>query len=109
MIIRILALAAAGSLAAGGAWADGVAQATLQSPLAAPITLIAGDAQWTCQGATCTAPMAQEGVLTVQTCRTLAKATGAITAYSVDDRALPAPLLARCNAAIRPPESASAR
>jgi len=98
MKVQVIALAAALSALAGSALADGRAQATLQTPLTKPITVVAGDAFWNCQGAACVADPASEQVLTVQACRILEKQTGPITAYGIDREVLPDHLLARCNA-----------
>ncbi|MDR3513123.1 MAG: hypothetical protein P4L73_15910 [Caulobacteraceae bacterium] len=99
MKIQAIALAAALSALAGSALADGRAQATLQAPLTKPVTVLAGDAFWNCQGAACVAEPASEQILTVSACRTLVKQTGPLATYSIDRTNLPANLLARCNTA----------
>lgn len=97
MKFQIIALAAVLSAIAGSALADGRAQATLQAPLSKPITVVAGDAFWSCAGASCVADQATDQVLTVEACRVLEKQTGPITAYAIDRNTLPSHLLDRCN------------
>jgi hypothetical protein len=97
MKFQVIALAAALSALAGSALADGRAQATLQTPLNKPITVVAGDAFWNCAGAACIADGATEQVLTIEACHTLEKQTGPITAYGIDKTPLPSHQLDRCN------------
>jgi hypothetical protein len=98
MKLQTIALAAAISALASAALAAGPGQATLQNPLAKPVSVIAGDGIWTCQGEACSTGSVSDQSLTIDACRTLAKAVGPITAYVVDGSSLrPAPL-ARCNA-----------
>jgi hypothetical protein len=99
MKIQVIALAAALSASAGSALADGRAEAALKTPLANPVTVMAGEAFWTCQRLTCVAEPASDQVLTVSACKTLVKAAGPITAYAIDRQTLPANLLAKCNTA----------
>jgi hypothetical protein len=100
MKIQILALAAAVSAMAGAAFADGPAQATLQTPVAKTINVIAGEAYWTCEGPACTAGGASGQSLTVSACKEIAKAVGPVTAYTVDGSSLSATQLAKCNASV---------
>jgi hypothetical protein len=97
--IHTLVLALIFSATAGAALADGRAEAKLLAPLAKPVTVMAGEAFWTCQGSNCVAEPASEQILTVSACKAVAKAAGPISAYGVDRRALPANLMVKCNAA----------
>ena len=97
MRIQLLALTMAFSALAGAALADGRAEATLQSPISKPVTVMAGEAFWNCKDSACVAEPASEQVLTVSACKTLVKAAGPISAYTIDRQALPANLIAKCN------------
>jgi hypothetical protein len=97
MKFRVLALAAAVSALAGAALADPAGQASLASPVAKTTNVIAGDGYWTCQASTCTSGAATDQSLTVSACKTIVKAVGPVTAYSIAGRALPDNLLAKCN------------
>lgn len=99
MKIQILALAAAFSALASAALADGGGQASLENPVAKPINVIAGDGYWACAGTSCLSSSATDQSLTIDACRTIVKAAGPVTAYSISGSNLPAPLLARCNGA----------
>lgn len=99
MKFKLIMLAAAVSALAGPALADGRATATLKAPLDKPVTVLAGDAFWNCQGSTCVADPASDQVLTVSACRILVKQAGALTSYAIDRSQLPPNLLARCNTA----------
>ena len=102
MKIQSLILAAGLSLMAGAAFADGGGVATLQSPVAKPISLIAGDGFWDCAGASCTAGAASDQSLTVSACKTIVKAVGPVSSFSVGSGKLPEKLLAKCNTAAAP-------
>ena len=97
MIIRTLALAAAFSAIAGAALADGGGQATLQSPLAKRVEVVAGDGYWVCQGSACSAGAATDQSLTVSACKDLVKAAGPVTAYSVGSGVLKPAQIAKCD------------
>jgi hypothetical protein len=101
MKFRVLALAAAFSAVAGAALADGAAQATLRSPLAKPVDVIAGDAYWSCQGTVCASGAATDQSRTVSGCKELVKVVGALSAYTVAGVALPEAQLAKCNTAAK--------
>jgi hypothetical protein len=98
MKLQTLVLAAVISALAGAALADGPGLATLQNPLAKPISIIAGDGIWTCQGENCATGSASGQSLTIEACRTIVKAAGPVTAYAVDGSSLRPTPLARCNA-----------
>jgi hypothetical protein len=98
MQARILVLAAALSALAGAAEAEGAASATLQSPVAKPIHVIAGDAYWTCEDAVCAAGSASGQSLSIDACRAIVKAAGPVTAFTVEGASLRPALLAKCNA-----------
>jgi hypothetical protein len=98
MKIQVVALAAALSAIAGAAFADGSAQATLQSPVTKTINVIAGEAYWTCQASTCTAAGASGQTLTVSACKDVVRAAGPVTAFTVDQNGLKEEQLAKCNA-----------
>jgi hypothetical protein len=91
---------AAATLAAmaNEASAEGAATATLQNPLAKPIHVIAGDAYWTCEETLCAAGAASGQSLSIDACRSIVKAAGPVTAYTVEGSSLRPTLLARCNA-----------
>ncbi len=109
MKLRTLLAAAALSACAGSALADGVGQATLQSPISKPVSVIAGDAFWNCAGASCVSGGATDQSLTISACKTIVKTVGGpVSAYSIGGSALPANLLAKCNAAAPSPTVASA-
>jgi hypothetical protein len=102
MKIQIFALAAALSAIAGTAFADGAAQATLQTPVSKTINVIAGEAYWTCKGSACTAGGASGQTLTVSACKAIAKEAGPVTAFGVDQNSLTVGQLAKCNAVAKP-------
>ena len=108
MKLRTLMAALALSACAGSALADGVGQATLLSPISKPVSVIAGDAFWNCAGASCASGGATDQSLTVSACKTIVKAVGPVSAYSIGSSALPANLLAKCNTAAPAPTVASA-
>lgn len=97
MKIQSLILAAGLSLMAGSAFAADGGVATLQTPIAKPIELIAGDGYWNCAGTSCTAGGATDQSLTVSTCKTIVKAAGPVSSFKVGGGALPDKLLAKCN------------
>ena len=97
MKIQSLILAAGLSLMAGSAFADGGGVATLQSPIAKPIELIARDGYWNCAASSCTAGGATDQSLSVSACKTIVKAAGPVTSFKVGSGALPDKLLAKCN------------
>jgi hypothetical protein len=98
MKVQMLTLALAATALAGAAKAEGSAVAALQSPVPKVINVIAGDAYWTCEGAVCAAGSASGQSLSIDACRTIVKAAGPVTAYTVDGASLRPPLLAKCNA-----------
>ena len=65
-VFLVLFAAAALSALADEAAAEGVATATLQSPLAKPVNVIAGDAYWTCSQALCAADGHTASALTAE-------------------------------------------
>ena len=101
MSIKFLAAALAGLLAAGSANAAGPISATLQSPLASKSRVVAGGALWACEGTSCVATSAVERTISVASCRELAKAVGALSAFGNGDKVFDAEALAKCNAAAR--------
>lgn len=98
MKIQVVALAAALSAIAGSALADGPAQATLQNPVAKQFNLIAGDSYWSCQGSVCASGAATDQALTISACKTIVKAAGPVTAFTVDRGKLTDAQLVKCNA-----------
>ncbi len=101
MSIKFLAAALAGLLVAGSAYAAGPISATLQSPLASKSRVVAGGAIWACEGTSCVATSAVERTISVASCRELAKAVGAVSAFGNGDKVFDADTLAKCNAAAR--------
>jgi len=97
--IRVLLLSATLSAIAGAAFADGAGVASLQTSVAKSKSLMAGDGYWVCKGDSCTTEAATDASLNVSACRTIVKAAGPITSYSIGSESLPANLLAKCNAA----------
>jgi hypothetical protein len=90
-------LAAGLSLMAGSAFAQDGGVATLQSPLAKPVEVIAGDGYWNCAASSCTAGGATDQSLTVSACKTIVKAAGPVSSFKVGSGVLPDKLLAKCN------------
>lgn len=95
--VRTIALAAAFSLGfAGAALArDPVFTATLDAP-SAEARVIAQNAIWNCEGATCVARA--DHAVSVRACRQLVRETGGrVTAYGTEEHQLTADEIARCN------------
>ena len=99
MKLQTLVLAAAlSALASRRPWPPMVqASPCCKTPLAKPISIIAGDGIWTCQGENCATGSASGQSLTIEACRTIVKAAGPVTAYAVDGSSLRPTPLARCN------------
>ena len=97
MKIQSLILAAGLSLMAGSAFAADGGVATLQTPIAKSVEVIAGDGYWTCAASSCTAGGATDQSLSVSACKTIVKAAGPVTSFKVGNGALPDKLLAKCN------------
>jgi hypothetical protein len=102
MFIKTLALSTAIALCGGAALADGLAQATLQSPIAKPTQFVAAGAVWTCQGSTCVAPVDKYGdsyteVFTVFGCEDLVRLVGPIATYNRDGKTFTSGQLDSCN------------
>lgn len=99
MNLRMLTAAAVISLSfAGAAFADGKVSASLATPVAAKIKVVAAGALFVCEGSTCVASSAQGRTVTVSGCKELVKAVGAVTAFSNGKRAIEGEALANCNA-----------
>ena len=98
MKIQMLALAAALSMAAGSAFAEDTAQATLKTPVSAPVHAVAGGATWECQGSSCVTTSETIGdTLSVWSCKTLVQSVGPVSSYSLGAKALTAAQIDRCN------------
>ena len=98
MKIQMLALAAALSMAAGSAFAEDTAQATLKTPVTAPVHTIAGGATWLCQGTSCVTTSETIGdTLSVWSCKTLVQTVGPVTSYSLGAKSLTPAQVDRCN------------
>ncbi len=95
--VRTIALAAALTLGfSGAAFArDPVFTATLDAP-SAEARVIAQNAIWNCEGATCVARA--DHAVSVRACRQLVRETGGrVVAYGTEARQLTADEIARCN------------
>ena len=102
MIIRTIAFSAVLALTGGAALAQGLAEATLQSPIAKPAQAIAGGAEWNCQGSTCATQVdpdsnAYTDIFAVSSCEDLVKTSGPVSAYSRDGKTFTSNQLDRCN------------
>jgi hypothetical protein len=98
MKIQMLALAAALSMAAGSAFAEDTAQATLKTPVSAPVHAIAGGATWLCEGTSCVTTSETIGdTLSVWSCKTLVQTVGPVTSYSLGGKSLTPAQVDRCN------------
>ncbi|HEX4740442.1 MAG TPA: hypothetical protein VH353_03845 [Caulobacteraceae bacterium] len=90
---------------AGAAFADGPVTATLEQPTA-PAKLIAAHAVFRCEGTTCIASTAPDSAGDLDSCKTLSKQVGRLSAYGqfkpLDDKAL-----AKCNAVAAAPKAAT--
>lgn len=95
--VRTLALAAALSMgfASTALARDPVFTATLDTP-SAEARIIAQNAIWNCEGATCAARA--EHAVSVRACRQLVRETGGrVLSYGTEERQLSADEIARCN------------
>ena len=73
---------------AGAALADSQISATLETPQAAHLKLIAASAVWNCQGDTCFAAVAPDDAVGVSGCKELARQVGRLSAYTFDAKSL---------------------
>jgi len=98
MKIQILALAAALSMAAGSAFAEDTAHATLKAPVSGTAHAIAGGATWVCEGSSCFTTSETIGdTLSVWSCKTLVRSVGPVSSYSLGAKALTPAQIDRCN------------
>lgn len=104
MMMRILAAAAAFTLAsAGGAFAsESTFSASLAQPVAKETKLIAGGAVWNCSGDSCVAGVITSRTASLRACQDLVKEVGPIAAYG-GRTAYDADKLAKCNAVAKAP------
>jgi hypothetical protein len=90
---------------AGAAFADGPVTATLENPTASA-KVVAGHAVFRCEGTTCLAESAPDAAGELDSCKSLTKQVGRVTAYGqfkpLDDKAL-----AKCNAVAATPKAAA--
>jgi hypothetical protein len=86
---------------AGAALADSQISATLETPQAAHLKLIAASAVWNCQGDTCFAAVAPDDAVGVSGCKELARQVGRLSAYTFDAKSLDEKGLAKCNTAAK--------
>ena len=90
---------------AGAAFADGPVTATLEQPTTQG-KLIAAHAVFRCEGTSCVASTAPDSAGDVDSCKTLARQVGRLTAYGqfkpLDEKAL-----AKCNAVAAAPKAAT--
>ena len=100
MKIQMLALAAALSMAAGSAFAEDTAQATLKTPVSTETHAVAGGATWVCSGSSCVTTSETIGdTLSVWSCKTLVRSVGPVTSYSLGAKSLTPAQVDRCNKA----------
>ncbi|MFN3521926.1 MAG: CC_3452 family protein [Phenylobacterium sp.] len=104
--MKLHSLAAACSAAfaltsANPALAAGPVTATLATPVSEKLRLIAGGAVFICETDTCVARAAAPRTFATDTCRTIARKVGPLTAFAAR-RPLDEARLAACNAAARP-------
>ena len=98
MKIQMIALAAALSMAAGSAFAEDTAHATLKTPVSTETHAVAGGATWLCFGSSCATTSETIGAtLSVWSCKALVRSVGPVTAYSLNGNSLTADQIERCN------------
>jgi len=98
MNLKLVFAAAAGfAFMSGSAFAGEVAVAKLAAPVAKQVKVIADSAVFVCAADSCTAVSYKTP--TLRGCKAIAKEAGAVVSYTVDDKALSADDLAKCNAA----------
>lgn len=97
----LLIVTAALASLAGGAQAQSVGSATLQSPLASPSRPIIDGAQWRCSGVTCITSNPGEPQPALRACKRFVAQLGAVSAFTYQGRAVSAEQLAECNARAR--------
>jgi hypothetical protein len=83
---------------AGAALADGQVTATLAQAQSGHSKLVAGQAVFRCEGATCVAATAPDAAASVSNCKLLAKQVGPLTYYGAE-KPLDDKKLAECNLA----------
>ena len=78
--------------------AEDTAQATLKTPVSAPVHAIAGGATWLCEGTSCVTTSETIGdTLSVWSCKTLVQTVGPVTSYSLGAKSLTPAQVDRCN------------
>ncbi len=98
MKIQMVALAAALSMAAGSAFAEDTAHATLKAPVNGTVHAVAGGATWVCEGTSCVTTSETIGdTLSVWSCKTLVQSAGPVSSYSLGGRSLTPAQVDRCN------------
>ena len=93
----VITVSLAGSAFAAGADTNPII-VKLQSPLAAKTKFIAGGAVFQCEGDVCAAGAPTSQTFAASTCKTVAKAVGAVVSFGDGGRALDAGKLDSCNA-----------
>jgi len=101
MKLRSLAAAAAFSMLATSAFADGRIAAALDAPVAAKTKVVAGGAVFVCEGAECVSTQAPSRALTAVACKALAKEVGRVAAFGGETKSLDAEDLTKCNASAK--------
>ena len=101
MKLRSLAAAAALSMLATSAFADGRIAAALDVPVATKTKVVAGGAVFVCEGAECVSAQAPSRALTAVACKALAKEVGRVSAFGGEAKSLDADDLTRCNASAK--------
>lgn len=102
MKLRMLTAAAVLSLSfVGAAYADGKVSASLATPVAAKVKVVAAGALFICEGSTCVANSALARTVTVSGCKELVKVVGPVTTLTNGKRSLEGEDLAACNTAAK--------
>jgi hypothetical protein len=93
----VLAALAIFALAGGAVQALGLSQATLQTPVAQPKSVVIDGKVWKCAGVDCSASADGAPQPATRECARAAKVLGGFTRYSKDGRPLDDAALAACN------------
>ncbi|QMW22573.1 CC_3452 family protein [Sandaracinobacteroides saxicola] len=98
--MKTLLIAAIASIALSApAHADTPATATLATPLAKPLELVADGRPWRCDGAACTGSVVDRRPRSAaRVCADIVRAAGAVAAFTVDATPVAAETLAKCAA-----------
>ncbi|MFI4975303.1 MAG: CC_3452 family protein [Caulobacterales bacterium] len=86
--------------AAGSAMAAGGVTATIESPVAKRIKLIAAESVWVCEKDSCVTGRTPDAAFGPPACQELAKQVGRISDYKGEVRSLTAAELDKCNSVV---------